>query len=256
MAHQAITELAETVRVISHEPRFDTVLHNPVKQGNHTVTSRRKMSTHQTRDGITPASFPRDHSMRFFITSLVGLIFTSMLSSNAVAASKTELDARVRTAMTELYERSPASRELANKAAGVLVFPRAVKVGVGFGGKIGEGALLVNGIPVQYYRVTAGSFGFQFGAQARSEVLMFMTADALENFRNSQGWEAGVDGSVALVEFGVGDSINTNSGRDPIIGFVFGNKGLMYDLSLEGTKYWRIDKYDDSASSEIAASGE
>ena len=194
--------------------------------------------------------------MKLLSVRLLGLMLALGISSSATAASKTELDARVRTAMTELYERSPASKELANKAAGVLVFPRAIKVGLGFGGKVGEGVLLVNGVPVQYYRLTAGSFGFQLGAQARSEVLMFMTADALANFRNSQGWEAGVDGSVALIEFGVGESVNTNSGRDPIIGFVYGNKGLMYDLSLEGTKYWQIEKTDDTAPSDIAAAGE
>lgn len=169
------------------------------------------------------------------------------LTSSSWAASKTEIDAQVRAAITELYKRQPAAQELANKAAGVLVFPQAIKVGLGFGGKVGEGALLVNGLPVQYYRLTAGSFGFQLGAQARSEVLMFMTEGALQNFRNSQGWEAGVDGSVALIEFGVGDSVNTNSARDPIIGFVYGNKGLMYDLSLEGTKYWRISKEPETA---------
>ena len=173
---------------------------------------------------------------------LLALTFTLTLPSSAWTASKTEIDARVRAAMTNLYERSPAARELANKAAGVLVFPRAYKVGIGFGGKLGEGALLINGAPIQYYRLTAGSFGFQLGAQARAEVLMFMTTEALQTFRESQGWEAGVDGSVALIEFGVGESVNTNSGRDPVIGFIFGNKGLMYDLSLEGTKYWRIAK--------------
>ncbi len=182
---------------------------------------------------------------------LLAAICLLSLTGSASAASKEEIDARVRAAMTDLYERAPAARELAQKASGVLVFPRTYKVGLGFGGKVGEGALLVNGIPVQYYRVTAGSFGFQLGAQARAEVLMFMTSDALDRFRQSQGWEAGVDGSVALIEFGVGDSVNTNSGREPIVGFVYGNKGLMYDLSLEGSKYWRINKQPDATVSAV-----
>jgi len=182
-------------------------------------------------------SFLRSRLLR---SSLLLLLLS--LTSSSWAASKVEIDAQVRAAITELYKKAPAAQELAKKAAGVLVFPQAVKVGLGFGGKVGEGALLVNGLPVQYYRLTAGSFGFQLGAQARSEVLMFMTEDALENFRTSQGWEAGVDGSVALIEFGVGESLNTNNARSPIIGFIYGNKGLMYDLSLEGTKYWRISK--------------
>ena len=71
---------------------------------------------------------------------------------------------------------------------------------------------------------------------------MFMTDGALRRFRESDGWEAGIDGSIAVVEFGVGKEIDTNSMRDPIIGFVFSNKGLMYNLSLEGSKFWKIEK--------------
>lgn len=160
----------------------------------------------------------------------------------ASAASKTEIDARVDGALEELYGRSAAARELAGKASGILVFPRVIKAGFGIGGEYGEGALLVNGAPVQYYRVTSASVGFQIGGQARAQVLMFMTDEALRSFRSSEGWEAGVDGSVALIEFGAGGDISTHSATEPIIGFVFGNKGLMYNLSLEGTKFWKIER--------------
>lgn len=71
---------------------------------------------------------------------------------------------------------------------------------------------------------------------------MFMTDSAYQDFVGHDGWEAGVDGSIAIVEFGVGKEFDTNSIREPIIGFVFGNKGLMYNLSLEGSKYWKIKK--------------
>ena len=101
---------------------------------------------------------------------------------------------------------------------------------------------MVNQQPVQYYRVTSASFGFQLGAQAKTEIVMFMTDNALKEFRQSDGWEAGLDGSVAIVQFGVGKKIDTHTIQDPIIGFVFGNKGLMYDLSLEGSKFWKIQK--------------
>ena len=174
--------------------------------------------------------------------SLLLSVFLLCLPTPGIAASKTELDARVQGALDELYERSPQARELARKAAGVLVFPRVVKAGFGVGGEFGEGSLLVDGQPVQYYRVASASVGFQIGGQARSQVLMFMTDQALADFRNNDGWEAGVDGSVALVEFGVGGDVSTHSGQEPIVGFVFGNKGLMYNLSLEGTKFWKVEK--------------
>ncbi|MEQ8857110.1 MAG: YSC84-related protein [Pseudomonadales bacterium] len=166
-----------------------------------------------------------------------------LLAGTAVlAASKTEIDARVDSALAQLYERSPAAGELAAKASGILVFPRVLKAGFGLGGEYGEGSLLVGGQPVQYYRVAAASVGFQIGGQARAQVLMFMTDQALATFRASNGWEAGVDGSIALIEFGVGEDISTHSGTEPIVGFVFGNTGLMYNLSLEGTRFWKVSK--------------
>ncbi len=180
--------------------------------------------------------------LRQFALAFVTCLLLFSFTGSAWSASKTELDARIRSSFQALYSDSPAARELVTKAVGVLIFPRIYKAGAGFGGKFGEGALMINDAPVQYYRVTSGSFGFQLGLQARAEALLFMTSESLRAFREGDGWEAGLDGSVAIVQFGVGDSIDTHSGRDPIIGFVYGNKGLMYDLSIEGTKYWKIVK--------------
>jgi lipid-binding SYLF domain-containing protein len=174
------------------------------------------------------------------LTLLAALL--TVLPAGAGAASKAEIDARVTGALEELYGRSAAARELSAKASGILVFPRVLKAGFGVGGEYGEGSLLVGGQPVQYYRVASASVGFQIGGQARAQVLMFMTDAALERFRSSDGWEAGVDGSIAIIEFGVGEDISTHSGTEPIVGFVFGNKGLMYNLSLEGTRFWKVTK--------------
>ena len=170
------------------------------------------------------------------------LLVSLMLPHLAWSASKLEIDARVRATIDKLYAEEPVARDLGAKASGMLVFPRVIKVGIGIGGEHGEGSLLVKGAPVQYYRATAASIGFQLGGQAKSEVVMFMSSQALDKFRASDGWEAGVDGSVAIVKFGVGKEIDTNNVRDPIIGFVFGNQGLMYDLSLEGSKFWKTNK--------------
>jgi lipid-binding SYLF domain-containing protein len=71
---------------------------------------------------------------------------------------------------------------------------------------------------------------------------VFLNSNALKNFRNSRGWKAGVDGSVAFIKWGVGEDINTTDIKDPIVGFVFSNKGLMYNLSIEGAKFTKIRK--------------
>jgi lipid-binding SYLF domain-containing protein len=110
------------------------------------------------------------------------------------------------------------------------------------GGETGEGALVAGGKSAGYYRTIAGSFGLQLGAQAKSIVIAFMTQEALDQFRNSAGWKIGVDGSVALIDVGAAKAIDTTNIKDPVVGFIFGGKGLMYNLTLEGTKITKIDK--------------
>jgi lipid-binding SYLF domain-containing protein len=129
-----------------------------------------------------------------------------------------------------------------NQAAGYLVFPKVYKAGIGVGGETGEGVLRVGGAVVDYYRIAAGSVGFQLGAQAKSIVIVFMTRDALDRFRKSEGWRVGVDGSVALVDVGAGKTIDSDNVRDPVVGFIYGSKGLMYNLTLEGTKFTKIER--------------
>ncbi len=160
----------------------------------------------------------------------------------AKAASASEINADAYATMQKLYNRVRGGYDLASRAAGILVFPTVVKAGFGIGGEYGEGVLLVGNQPTAYYNTISASIGFQLGAQARSVVIMFMTPQALSNFRRKNGWKVGVDGSVAIVTLGVGGAIDTNTINKPVIGFILDNKGLMYNLTLEGSKISRIDR--------------
>ena len=177
-----------------------------------------------------------------FIRPFFLLLALMVAGAPAQAASKDELDAEVREATNNFYVHSGAGKELAAKASGMLVFPNVIKAGVGVGGEYGEGALLVDGKPVAYYNIASASIGFQLGAQARSQVVLFMTPASLAKFRASSGWKAGVDGSVALATLGAGGAIDSETAKKPIIGFIFSNKGLMYNLTFEGSKISRINK--------------
>jgi lipid-binding SYLF domain-containing protein len=168
------------------------------------------------------------------------LLFGLVISMQAISATKEEIDTNVKAALAEFYEKSEAGKILAEKAAGMLVFPKVIKAGIGVGGEYGEGALLIDGKPVEYYSIASASVGFQLGAQQKSEIIMFMNDDILKQFRESKGWEAGVDGSVAIAEIGAGGAISSNTAKQPIIGFIFSNKGLMYNLTLEGSKMTKI----------------
>ena len=181
--------------------------------------------------------------MKFKQTVIFAVLIVGCFSIvPADAASREVIDAKVSAALKELYEKSQAARDLSAKASGILVFPSVIKAGIGIGGEYGEGSLLVGGNPVGYYNVAAASIGFQLGAQSKTQVIMFMTDASLKQFRDSNGWEAGVDGSVALVEWGAGGSVDTNNIKDPVVGFIYSNKGLMYNLTLEGSKISPIDK--------------
>jgi lipid-binding SYLF domain-containing protein len=159
----------------------------------------------------------------------------------AEAASAAKIDAEANETLHSFVRQVPGARELANKAAGILVFPSVIKAGFGFGGEYGEGILLNRDRVDGYYNLISGSFGFQIGVQQRSIIIMFMTQDALDGFRRRAGWKVGVDGSVAVITVGIGGSIDTDKIVSPVIGFIIDPKGLMYNLTLEGTKISRIN---------------
>jgi len=173
---------------------------------------------------------------------LVAAALVSFLYSPppATAYTAAEIDARVTAAIEQLYSTSPAAKELSAKASGILVFPLVVKAGLAIGGEYGEGALRVGGATVEYYSTASGSIGFQLGVQKKNIVIMFMNETELEKFRRSRGWEVGVDGSVALVKFGAGGTIDTITAQKPVIGFIFGQKGIMFNLTLEGSKITKL----------------
>src|SRR5262249_30921774 len=136
---------------------------------------------------------------------LVGL--TLSLAAGPAFAVREILDAEVNVALDDLYKQDAAARDLGQRALGILVFPRIYKAGIFFGGSFGDGALRVQGQTVQYYRATGISFGLQLGGQIQTQVVMFMSQEALTQFRASENWQAGVDGSIAVVKLGAGKSV-------------------------------------------------
>ena len=180
------------------------------------------------------------HSLRAISLALIAMLTLLGTVQSSRAASAAQIDADVRATIDEFFWKVRGARELVSKSAAVLVFPSVIKAGMGIGGEYGEGALLTRGRTIAYYNTVSASIGFQLGAQARSVVIVFMTPEALASFQRVDGWKVGVDGSVALVTVGAGGSIDTTRITSPIVGFIFDNKGLMYNLTLEGSKISRI----------------
>jgi lipid-binding SYLF domain-containing protein len=157
------------------------------------------------------------------------------------SAKRRRIDAAVDAAIARLFAEIRGSRELFAKASGALVFPNVISAGFVVGGSYGEGALRTARGTDSYYQIVSAAVGLMAGAQSRAVFVLFMTRDALDRFLASKGWTAGVDASVAALTVGANGEIDVQGLRAPVIGFVMTNVGLMANLSLEGTRFIRID---------------
>lgn len=180
--------------------------------------------------------------MKRFSHSLAALFALLALAwaPYAAAATAEEIDAEADRAMALLRSNVTGAESLLRDAHGVLIMPAVIKAGIGIGGEYGEGVLRIDGKAADYYSIASASIGLQLGAQKKDIILLFMQEAALKRFRASTGWKAGVDGSVALVEVGTGGAIDTVKLNQPILGFVVGQKGLMANLTLEGSKFTKL----------------
>ena len=156
------------------------------------------------------------------------------------AAKRSRIDSGANETLNRLYTSVSGSRELGNKARGILVFPSVINAGFIVGGEYGEGALREGGRTTGDYSTASGSFGFQAGAQSKALVFMFMNQAELDRFKSSNGWTAGVDGSVAVVKAGINAGVDTNTARAPVVAFALTNAGLMAGLTVEGTKISKL----------------
>jgi lipid-binding SYLF domain-containing protein len=175
--------------------------------------------------------------------ALAGCTTTTDTSSTSSenASKRASIDSSVTGTLSRLYSTVQGSRELVAKSRGVLVFPSVLQAGFIVGGQYGEGALRVGEASVGYYSTVSGSFGLQAGAQSKAIVFCFMTQDALNRFRSSDGWAVGADASVALVKVGANGAVDTTTATAPVEVFVMTNAGLMGDISLAGTKVSRLN---------------
>lgn len=157
------------------------------------------------------------------------------------AARRREINSGADQALTRLYSTAHGSKELADRARGILIFPRVLSAGFVVGGEYGDGVLRSGGRPAGYYRVVGGSFGWQIGAQSQAIILMFMTQDALDRFRSSNGWTVGADATVSVARVGASGDIDTNTMKQSVVGFALTNTGLYAGVKLDGSKITRLD---------------
>ena len=177
--------------------------------------------------------------------TLLGAILSASLALGADAAlaaeDAAEISKNAHAALGSLYAKVDGAKALGAKAHAILVFPKVTKAGLGIGGQAGEGALIKGGKTVAYYRTAGASFGLQAGAQTYGYALFFMNAKALEQLDRADGFEVGVGPSIVVMDEGKAKSSTTTTMKEDIFAFIFGQKGLMAGLGIQGNKISKID---------------
>ena len=177
--------------------------------------------------------------LTFMFTVLTTVIIAAPRAAMAADVAKIERDAKA--ALAELYAKTPAAKVLGDKAKAILVFPSILKAGLIIGGQGGNGALFVDGKVVGFFNTAAASYGLQAGAQEFAYAMFLMTDAAIESMKKADGWEVGVGPSIVLVDEGVAKTLTTTTASDDVYAFVFGQKGLMAGIGIQGSKITKIN---------------
>ena len=173
--------------------------------------------------------------------AIITVAFNVLSPTAALAASASAIDRDAKAALAQLYQNTPGSKALADKAVAVLVFPSIVKGGFIIAGQFGDGALRKNGKSVAYYRSLAASYGFQAGVQAFGYVLFFMDDASVQYLDNSAGWELGTGPSLVVLDAGFGKNLSTTTLQKGVYAFIFDQKGLMGGVGIQGSKITKIN---------------
>ena len=191
----------------------------------------------------TPETFAK-YPKRVYLFVIALLVFSIGFAANSYADKAKEIDMKVDETLKTFKATVKEAEDVMNRAKGLLVLPNVKKGALIVGGEYGRGALRIAGKTVDYYSMTTGSIGFQIGGEAKDIVIAYMSDEALQKFRDSKGWEAGVDGNVAFIKSGAGQKSVTSMAKEPIVAFVFGVKGLIADMSFKGAKFKKLDLTD------------
>jgi len=176
----------------------------------------------------------------FFVACMVLVMGSLPVASYAATAS--EIDASVNASLDRFVKEVKGAQEFLNAAKGVLIIPKVIEGALVVGAEYGEGSLMISGKTVGYYNIASASFGYQIGGEQKDIIIVFMNNKVLNKFRSSKNWSVGVDAKVTLINVGVDESLNSAKIKQPVVGFVFGQKGLIAGATIEGSKFTKMKK--------------
>ncbi len=174
---------------------------------------------------------------------LLMLLVALLVSGLGWLAAETEEEKRVNLA-TEIIQKMSKNPDEAipvsyiQRAHGIAVIPKVIKVGFIIGGQHGKGIMVVRKSDGSwsnpyFLSLSSGSVGLQIGGQGSDIVLLFMTKKAAEEAGKGK-FTVGVDASAAAGPVGRTAGKRTDTGFEAEIYTYAWSRGLFAGLSVEG----------------------
>lgn len=178
--------------------------------------------------------------MRHF--ALAGFLFLLLTALPAHAGARQDLVVDNATVVLREIQRIPDQsipEHLLQRAKGIAILPNVWKVGLGLGGRGGNGVLLVkdeNGrwTHPAFVRIGGVSFGPQIGGQKADIVLVFTTRQSVEGLTDGD-LTLGADASIAAGPIGRGASAATNLTFEKEVYSYSRTQGLFAGIALDGS---------------------
>ena len=167
----------------------------------------------------------------------MGFLFLASCSSEP---DNFYLEDAARSSLDQLYIAVDNDRQILDNAAAILVIPKITSASFVVGGSYGEGILFIKDAAVEHYSVATASYCVDFGASRFSQALVFMTSNALKEFRTTDGWELSADASYVYRNQGKNLGVSSNTLQSPVFEIIYNQNGLSLGASLKGAKYSRL----------------
>jgi lipid-binding SYLF domain-containing protein len=150
-------------------------------------------------------------------------------------SQRAQIDAMARESLERLMNENPEARTIQEKSYGYAVFD-TTKVALGLSGGGGAGVAVSKNDRI-YMRMATAGVGLGAGAQNYQVILFFDDKAAFDYFL-SEGWNAEASADAGAGDRGTG-SIGTTARGITI--FKLSDVGLMANMDLSGTRFWKAD---------------
>jgi lipid-binding SYLF domain-containing protein len=147
--------------------------------------------------------------------------------------AKDSLSSQSKATMDAIYKDAPGLKDFVDHADGYAVFPSAGKGGVGVGAAYGRGEVYEHDQLIGYADLSQGSIGLQLGGQTFSELIVFETPEAMQNFKD-QKLSFTANASAVAIKSGVATTPRFESG---VAVFVRPEGGAMFEASVGGQQF-------------------